>query len=351
VWAVGSHDGGVRSPQVTTDVDAAVAVLQAGGLVGLPTETVYGLAALATDVEAVRRVFAVKGRPVDHPLIVHLPDATHADRWADPVPDALAPLAAALWPGPLTVVVRAEAHVPTEVTGGRPTVALRVPAHPLALEVLIRLDAAVAAPSANRFGRVSPTTAADVVADLDGDVDLVLDGGPCEVGVESTIVDLTGEVPEVLRAGAVTADELAHILGGEVRSWAGDGAARAPGMLAAHYAPTARVLVADSAAEAASLLSAVIGAGGPEPRPVAIVAGTADELESLVQAAGHGDVVALEPVGDADGFARSLYARLRQVDRLGCGAVVVVAPPAVGVGLAVRDRLARAATASVIPPR
>lgn len=344
--------------EVTTDPRAAADVLRAGGIVGLPTETVYGLAALATDAEAVRRVFAVKGRPVDHPLIVHLPDASHAARWADPVPDALAPLAAALWPGPLTVVVRAAAHVPPEVTGGRPTVALRVPAHPLALEVLGLLDDAVAAPSANRFGRVSPTCAADVVADLDGDVDLVLDGGPCEVGVESTIVDLSADVPEVLRTGAVSADEVARIVGGAVRSWSGEGAARAPGMLAAHYAPTARVLVAYDVAGALDLLGGTAAGGaaaggaasaGTAEGRVALLAGTAEALETLgagLADAGVSDVVALEPVGGPDGFARSLYARLRQADRLGCAVVLVVAPPATGVGVAVRDRLARAAAGS-----
>ena len=332
-------------PEVTTDARAAADVLRAGGLVGFPTETVYGLAALATDPTAVRRVFAVKGRPADHPLIVHLPDVSHAARWADPVPPALAPLAAVLWPGPLTVVVRAAAGVPPEVTGGRPTVALRVPAHPLALEVLTLLDEGVAAPSANRFGRVSPTSAADVVADLDGDVDLVLDGGPCEVGVESTILDLTGEVPEVLRTGAVSAAALAGILGGEVRSWTGEGEARAPGMLAAHYAPTARVVVADDVASAAARLGEV-GAGDR----VALLAGSAADLESLAAGAGDRDLVVLEPVGEADGFAHHLYARLRQADRLGCAVVLVVAPNPSGVGVAVRDRLARAAAGSVSPP-
>jgi len=344
----------MATPEVTTDARVAADVLRSGGLVGLPTETVYGLAALATDTDAVRRVFAVKGRPADHPLIVHLPDVTHAARWADPVPEALAPLAAALWPGPLTVVVRAAAHVPAEVTGGRPTVALRVPAHPLALEVLALLDDGVAAPSANRFGRVSPTCAADVVADLDGDVDLVLDGGPCAVGVESTIVDLTGDVPEVLRTGAVSAAALERIVGGEVRSWSGQGAARAPGMLAAHYAPTARVLVADDVGGAVDLLAGVRPVTGTADAAhgsvrVALLAGTADDLEALaaaVDATAGFEPVALEPVGDADGYAHHLYARLRQADRLGCAVVLAVAPPAAGVGVAVRDRLGRAAAGS-----
>lgn len=331
-------------PVITTDVDAAVAVLRAGGLVGLPTETVYGLAAVATNPDAVARIFAVKGRPADHPLIVHLPDASHVGRWTDHTPTALEVLAAALWPGPLTIVVPAGANVPSVVTGGRPTVALRVPAHPVALEVLRRLGEAVAAPSANRFGKVSPTTAAHVAADLGDDVALVLDGGPCDVGVESTIVDLTGDHPEVLRTGAVTAAQLSDLLGEPVGVWAGDGAARAPGMLASHYAPTARVVVVDAPGDAGSALAAASVEG-----PVAVLAGTVTELDDCqlsLRSVGVNDVVELEPVGDADGFARQVYDRLRQVDRLGCVAVVVVAPPAGGVGDAVRDRLGRAATGS-----
>lgn len=336
--AAGGHDGGVSEPRVTTDVDAAVAVLRAGGLVGLPTETVYGLAAVATDDAAVRRVFAVKGRPADHPLIVHLPDASHVGRWAAPVPDGLDALAGAFWPGPLTVVVPAAASVPATVTGGRPTVALRVPAHPVTAELLARLGEAVAAPSANRFGRVSPTTADHVVADLDGDVDLVLDGGPCEVGVESTIVDLSGDHPEVLRTGAITAAQVAAVLGVDVAVADAATPARAPGMLAAHYAPSARVVVVDD--------PGVVDRAGLGAGPVALVAPTVADLDALAAAVGGVDVVELEPVGDADGFARVLYDRLRQADRLGCTAVVVVAPPATGVGVAVRDRLRRAAAGS-----
>jgi len=336
----------VTGPEVTSDVDAAVAVLRAGGLVGLPTETVYGLAALATNPDAVARIFAVKGRPADHPLIVHLPDVSHVERWTDHVSPHVEVLAAALWPGPLTIVVPAGANVPSVVTGGRPTVALRVPAHGLALEVLRRLGEAVAAPSANRFGKVSPTRAAHVAADLGDDVDLVLDGGPCDVGVESTIVDLCGEHPEVLRTGAVTAHELSELLGEPVGVWAGDTASRAPGMLASHYAPTAHVVVVDTADDAGSALHASgVGVTGP----VALLAGTLAELDRCRDALGSvgvTDVIELEPTGDANGFAQHLYDRLRQVDRLGCVAVVVVAPPPGGVGDAVRDRLARAAAGS-----
>ena len=329
-----------------------MAVLRAGGLVGLPTETVYGLAALATNAGAVARIFTVKGRPPTHPLIVHLPDASHAARWASVLPDGFDALAAALWPGPLTIVVPAAEGVPVAITGGRPTVALRVPAHPATAEVLARLNAAVAAPSANRFGQVSPTSAADVVADLGGDVDLVLDGGPCEVGVESTIVDLSGLAPQVLRTGAVDAGELASLLGCEVHSSDPDAAPRAPGMLAAHYAPVAEVILAgvdgDLDPRARDRLVALRSGGGR----VALLGATSAELAHLEaqldDAAGLGDLVPLEPVGDPTGFAHHLYARFRQADRLGCAAVVAVPPGAGtgGIGVAVRDRLDRAATAS-----
>jgi L-threonylcarbamoyladenylate synthase len=331
---------------ITTDVAAAVEVLRAGGIVGLPTETVYGLAARATDAAAVRRVFAVKGRPADHPLIVHLPDASHLERWAAEVPDAARRLAETCWPGPVTLVVKARPDVPAEVTGGRPTVAVRVPAHPVALAVLAALDDAVAAPSANRFGRVSPTTAAHVAADLGTDVDLVLDGGPCVIGVESTIVDLTGEVPTVLRTGGVTARTLSRLLGEEVATWSGgEVATRAPGMLASHYSPRARVVVVDEPVE---LMGRRVDL--EVATRVAVVAATdalLDDVEATLDVAARGSVtLALEPVGDSAGFARHLYDRLRQADRLACEVVVVVAPPAGGIGDAVRDRLARAAHVS-----
>ena len=337
----------MERPLVTTDPAVAAEVLRDGGLVGLPTETVYGLAALAGRPDAVRRVFAAKGRPVDHPLIVHVHDVAGVAAWMDPVPPLVDVLAAAFWPGPLTIVGPAAPSVPPEVTGRRPTVAVRVPAHPATLEVLRLVGDGVAAPSANRFGRVSPTTAAHVVADLGSDVDCVLDGGPCAVGVESTIVDLTGEVPEVLRSGAVTAQQIADVCGTDVRVWAGEGEARAPGMLAAHYAPVASVVVADDVDGARLALAALRQAATGSQR-VAVLTGTADELDAVVAGEGDGtlDLVDLEPVGDAAGFAHHLYDRLRQVDRLACAAVVVVAPEARGVGVAVRDRLARAAVSS-----
>jgi L-threonylcarbamoyladenylate synthase len=320
------------------DIERAVAVLRAGGLVAFPTETVYGLGADAANPAAVRRVFEVKGRPATHPLIVHLGSAAALDRWAVDVPPAARLLAEACWPGPLTVLLRRSPSVPDVVTGGRDTVGLRVPAHPLALALLERFGGGIAAPSANRFGRVSPTTAADVQADLGSDVDLVLDGGPCQVGVESTIVDLTGGEPEVLRPGGVSFERLEEVLGRPVGLWLGDRDVAAPGTLPAHYAPAARVEVLDEVSAVAERAAQLLAAG----RRVAVLAPVA--LAGLPDG-----VVELEPAGGPESYARVLYGRLRQADRLGVEVVLAVPPERVGVGVAVRDRLMRAAAAGAAP--
>jgi L-threonylcarbamoyladenylate synthase len=228
-------------------VQQAADALCAGELLGLPTETVYGLAADACNQNAVAKIFEAKGRPSNHPLIVHLADAGQLDDWAADVSPTAHLLADAFWPGPLTLLVERSSSVSLAVTGGRSTVGLRVPDHTVALELLRAFGGGIAAPSANRFGRVSPTTAAHVVADLGDDVDLVLDGGACRVGVESTIVDLTREVPVVLRAGGISIDRLEEVLGHvvevHVSAEPSKGGARAPGMLEAHYAPEARIVL------------------------------------------------------------------------------------------------------------
>lgn len=314
-------------------------MLRSGGLVAFPTETVYGLGADASNDDAVRRIFSVKGRPTDHPLIVHLGEAAQLDEWAATVPAVGHRLATAFWPGPLTLLVEGSSLVSPVVTGGRSTVGLRVPDHPLAQELLRLFGGAIAAPSANRFGRVSPTTAAHVATDLGEEVDLILDGGPCRVGVESTIVDLTGNRPLVLRTGGVSLDRLAEVLGQEVEVVASaapaTAGARAPGMLEAHYAPQARVILSSETDVVDVLLRMMATASGP----VGLLAPTS--LVGLPE-----DVVELEPAGTADEFASVLYARLRQADRLGLSVLVCVPPPSVGVGLAVQDRLRRAAASS-----
>lgn len=312
-------------------IDEAVAVLRRGGLVAVPTETVYGLAADASNPAAVARIFAAKGRPSDHPLIVHLPGAEALDDWASEVATSARALADACWPGPLTLVLRRRPRVPDAVTGGRDTVGLRVPDHALTGRLLRRFGGGLAAPSANRFGRVSPTRAEHVVADLGDRVDLVLDGGPCQVGVESTIVEVLDGRVAVLRTGAITVEQVEAITGQPV-SLDTSGPVRAPGMLQSHYAPAARVVIAgdDPVADVCRLLDdglrvAVLAEAPPDGLPPG--------------------VVLLEPVGDVTGYARHLYQRLRDADEAGVDAVVAVPPAAAGSGSAVRDRLRRAAAA------
>jgi L-threonylcarbamoyladenylate synthase len=298
------------------DVAAAVAVLRAGGLVAFPTETVYGLGADASNPEAVRAVYRVKGRPADHPLIVHVASAGAVPRWAVEVPPAAAALAEACWPGPLTLLLVRRPDVDATVAGARDTIGLRVPAHPLALALLEAFDGGIAAPSANHFGRVSPTTAAHVRADLGNEVDLILDGGPCTIGVESTIVDVTVDPPVLLRPGGVPLEALEAIVSAPLRTEDG-GASRAPGMLASHYAPLARVEVIEDGSEAR---------------------GRVEELRA------HGDrAELLDPGPDPDHYARHLYEWLRDADEAGVTTLVAVPPPALGLGWAVRDRLRKAA--------
>jgi len=310
------HDGAVDSATVA----AAAEALRRSGVVGLPTETVYGLAARALDRAAVGRVFAIKGRPSDHPVIVHVDGPDALGTWGHGVPAYADALARALWPGPLTLVVPAADDVPRYLTGGQDTVGLRCPAHPVALAV-IAAAGPLAAPSANRFGQVSPTSATDVVADLgdrlDPALDLVLDGGPCPVGVESTILDCTGPAPRVLRWGAVEVAAMGRIAG--VALDHASSPVRAPGGLASHYAPAAAVhLGAEAGAGEGFLALAAV----PTPPGALRLAAPADTRE----------------------FAAVVYRALRDADAFGLAAVWAV-PPEDGSALAaaVRDRLSRAA--------
>jgi len=311
-----------------TDIARAAAVLSAGGLVAFPTETVYGLGADASSDAAVARVFATKGRPRAHPLIVHLAPEAVLDDWAIEIPTLARRLAAAAWPGPLTLILKKGPRVAAATTGGADTVGLRVPAHPLAQALLRAFGGGIAAPSANRFGAVSPTTADHVAGDLGDDVDYILDGGPCTVGVESTIVDLSRGQPVLLRPGGMPREAIEAITGPLA---ALDAAApAAPGTLASHYAPTARVIAVDL-----------------------------DDVPAAVAAA-HGRVAVLAPAGafaawpalrahahalpdDVAGMARELYGALRDLDAAGVDVVIAALPPAAGLGEAVGDRLRRAA--------
>ena len=312
-------------------IAAAAAALRAGRLVAFPTETVYGLGARARDPGAVAAVFRAKGRPADHPLIVHVASPGELDAWVDPVPEAALRLARRYWPGPLTLVLRRAPGVPDAVTGGQPTVAVRAPAHPVAHALLRTLGEGVAAPSANRFGRISPTTAGHVAAEFPELELTILDGGPCDVGLESTILDLSGVRPRLLRPGAISAADLEATLERPVALAANrpgpDDVPRVPGRLASHYAPTAPLRLADEDDLEAA---------------VAATPGAALLLRRAPRPAGHRGPSRRLP-DDPAGYGRGLYAALRALDAEGPPGLVVERPPGTAPWSAVRDRLARAA--------
>ncbi len=332
----------------------AVELLRAGELVGLPTETVYGLGADAMDPVAVGRIFTAKGRPADHPLIVHLPDAEHLPRWASRIPKEAIALANAFWPGPLTLILPREDEVPDVVTGGQATVGLRVPDHPVALALLKAFDSGIAAPSANRFGRISPTTADHVAQELGDRIAMILDGGPCTVGIESTILDLSRDEPEILRPGAIGVDDIAAVIGRRPRlrggqvpdtgnnaapspdvAPAGDSAApRVSGSLAAHYAPTTPLLLI--AVE--HLFDEAVTLAGEGSR-VAVLARTASDP-------GDPRLTWLCAGPQPTAYAHDLYANLRALDAIAADFILVESLPTTPDWSAITDRLGRAAVGS-----
>lgn len=316
--------------RITTDPEEAARSLAEGGVVAIPTETVYGLAARADSAAAVARVYAAKGRPADHPLIVHLSSADAVTSWTSRIPDYALALAHSLWPGPLTLVLARSDRAQDFITGTQDTVAVRVPGNALTREVIRRVGeilgdphVGIAAPSANRFGKVSPTRAQDVVAELDAflDDELVLDGGPCTVGVESTIVDCSGDRPVILRPGQIGREDIEQCTG----ITCGDTSrVRAPGTLAAHYSPTARVRVIESAALATQ-----------DPTDSGLIA-----LASVTTPPG---MVRLTAPDTSSHYAASLYRALREADALNLTTVYAIPPEGEGVEVAIRDRLDRAA--------
>jgi L-threonylcarbamoyladenylate synthase len=306
----------------------AAANLLAGGLVAFPTETVYGLGADACNADAVVRIYSVKGRPADHPLIVHVASMDGLGDWADDVPEYAISLARDYWPGPMTLVVKRSRLAGDFVTGGQDTIGVRVPDHPVALGLLEAFARAggngVAAPSANRFGNVSPTTAqavSDELGDFLADGDQILDGGACDVGVESTIIDCTGDVPKILRPGAITAQMIAESTGLEVVGVVEDSAIRVSGSLEAHYAPAAKVLLCETPTAGQGFI-AHANIQTPE------------------------GVIRLASPGSDEEFARILYSALRAADEQGLAEVVVMQPIGIGIAVAIRDRLKRAAFGS-----
>jgi L-threonylcarbamoyladenylate synthase len=313
------------SAQSSDDLDEAAAVLQRGGLVAFPTETVYGLGALALDPLAVRGIFAAKGRPASNPVIVHVLGEDEARALVTDWPAEAATLATSFWPGPLTLVLPRSPEVPDECTAGGDTVGVRAPSHPAARALLQRIQAPLAAPSANRAEHVSPTSAAHVLRDLNGRIDLVLDGGRCAYGIESTVIALDGAEPRLLRAGAIPRALIEELVGPLADPQPG-GPVQSPGQHKRHYAPAGVVLLASSA-ELPQLLSSLQGRVG------ALIQGATP--------AGAAAVVRLPQ--NAAGYARELYAALRELEDAECSAIVIEEVPGSPDWDAVRDRLTRAA--------
>jgi L-threonylcarbamoyladenylate synthase len=313
-----------------TILERAATILRSGGLVAFPTETVYGLGAHALDAAAVARIFTAKGRPAHNPLIVHVADAGAARALCAQWPDSAARLAARWWPGPLTLVLPKRAEIPDSVTAGLDTVAVRVPAHPLALALLGASALPIAAPSANRSGAVSPTTAAHVERGLGDRVDLILDSGPTPVGIESAVVSLVSDPPLLLRPGTISLERLRETLPGLQRPTTTDegGPLPSPGMLERHYAPRARLLLVtrDELAAAARERESHGAVGA-----------------LLLSADAPGAVHPIRMPGDAAAYAARLYAALHDLDDAGCATILVETPPLDAEWTGVRDRLARAA--------
>lgn len=316
---------------VTSDIEKASETLRAGGLVALPTETVYGLGANAEDPAAVARIFQTKGRPPTHPLIVHIGGADQLGEWVEGASATARLLAEHFWPGPLTLVLRRGRRVPLEATGGLETVAVRVPDHPVALALLSAFGGGITAPSANRFGSVSPTMADHVRAELGDAVDFVLDGGPCGVGVESTIVDVTGETPSILRPGGVTREDLEAVLGHPV-ALPSTSHVRVPGQHPSHYAPRARVVLVEP--------ERVVAEGE-------LARQRGHQVGLLLPPAFAGAPVKAHAVvtvpASTTAYARGLYGFLRDLDQQGCDLIVASLPTDEGLGLAIANRLRRAA--------
>lgn len=321
----------------------AARILRGGGLVGMPTETVYGLAANALDGAAVAKIFLAKGRPQDNPLIVHISEFGQIERLVKRVPEAAEKLAGAYWPGPMTIVLEKSDLIPDEVSAGLPTVAIRFPSHPVARVLISEANLPVAAPSANLSGRPSTTTAAHVMHDMDGKIEAVLDGGPCGVGVESTIVTLASDPPRLLRPGGITLEQLRAVLGRvdvdpAVMNPLPDGVRPlSPGMKYKHYSPKANVVILDGDEKA--YLDYVNGHNAPG---VAALCYDGEEKSLKVPAVCYG--------GERDYArqARELFEALRKLDEIGADTVYARCPPPEGVGLAVYNRLMRAAGFEVL---
>ncbi len=329
------------------NIETAAGLIRRGELVAFPTETVYGLGANGLDGAAVTRIFEAKGRPADNPLILHIADmAQLAPLIGGPPPETAKALAQAFWPGPMTMVMKKSAAVPDEVTAELDTVAVRMPSHPDALRLLTAAGVPVAAPSANRSGRPSPTTAAHVLEDMNGRIPLILDGGPCAVGLESTVVDVTGGVPRVLRPGGVTPEMIRRTLGAvqvdesALRPLHEGETARSPGMKYRHYAPKGRLtIVRGEDAKVAAAIAAAYDAATAAGEKCAILAPSGAPYGGR----------AVRPLGDTPReIAANLFAALREMDEMGVTRMFAEAVDTGGLGLAVMNRLGRAAAFDIL---
>jgi L-threonylcarbamoyladenylate synthase len=311
------------------ELEEAVTALRNGDLVAFPTETVYGLGANARDAAALRRVFEAKGRPADHPLILHLDNVRFLPRWVAEVPPQVEALAKAFWPGPLTLVLRRSEEAPDVLTGGQDTIAIRIPSHPMAQQLLTAFGGGIAAPSANRYGRVSPTRPEHVREELGDAVAVILDGGECTIGVESTILSLAGEKPRLLRPGSITQAQIEAVIG-PIEVGADKAAPRVPGSTAQHYSPSTAVAIVPS-----TLLESRIDTLLRDARRVAVLA------QRPPRKAQQG-VTWINAGRRLDAYQRDLYANLRSLDKAGADLILVEEVPTQPEWAAVRDRLARA---------
>lgn len=312
-----------------TDIHQAVTILSAGGLVAIPTETVYGLAANALDVRAALKIFEAKKRPSFDPLIVHVSSLNEIYRYATVVPPAAVLLAEKFWPGPLTLVLPKQDLIPDVISSGLPTVGLRVPNHPLTLELLSELPFPLAAPSANPFGYISPTTAKHVADQLGDAVDYILDGGPCKVGVESTIVGFEEDVPVVFRLGGLTVEDIRNVVPEVMLKINASSNPQAPGMLASHYAPRKRFVLGK--------LSELLTAHAGEKLGILSFKEMVADGENIVQQE------VLSPSGDLFEAAAELFAAMRRLDTGAADLILAETVPDVSIGRAINDRLRRAA--------
>jgi len=336
---------GLETEEAGRTLDRAAGILQAGGLVALPTETVYGLGANALDGAAVERVFAAKGRPKWDPVIVHVASPGMLEGLVTRIPETGRQLMGEFWPGPLTLLLERTSAVPDAVTAGRALVGVRMPAHPVALELIRRAGVPVAAPSANRFGHISPTRAEHVLDDLDGRIDAVLDAGPTERGIESTVIDPEPNPMVIYRPGAVTVEQIGKVAGpvelygsGELLLEAGPGGMPSPGVAIRHYAPKARLVLVDAPL---SELDARLGDAAREWQSERVGVMLPSEVRAPRE-------IPLERIyawgkwSEAETLARRLYDGLRTLDRARCGVIVCPLPREDGLGAAIRDRLRKA---------